>query len=132
MPVDVACIDPAVFGELRAALAAGNEGDVGGLISRTNDSLRRHMNLTRWWSQDIEFALRVSPRDRELVFTIVDRTGTEYSFGEHSRGLTHFLAYYVQIRAHQRGERSELLLMDEPDAYLSNSGQQDLLRVLML
>ncbi len=71
------------------------------------------------------------PVGRELVFTIRDRTGAEYSFGGRSPGLTHFLAYFVQIKAHRPAEdRDEILLMDEPNAYLSNSGQQDLLRVL--
>ncbi|MCQ4152011.1 ATP-binding protein [Rhodococcus qingshengii] len=129
--VDVARVDPSIFKDLQDAISNGNEGDVSGLVGKINQSLSRHLNFSRWWTQDSDFALRVSPRERELVFTIEDRTGTEYSFGERSRGLTHFLAYFVQLRAHRRDEkRAEILLMDEPDAYLSNSGQQDLLRVL--
>ena len=96
-----------------------------------NRSLARHLNFNRWWTQDREFQLRLSPRERELVFTIRDRTGTDYSFRERSRGLTYFLGYFVQLRAHrQPSERPEVLLMDEPDAYLSSVGQQDLLRAL--
>ncbi|RKF23865.1 hypothetical protein [Micromonospora globbae] len=129
--VDVARIDENVFKELQRAITNGKEGEVSGLEGKINESLARHLNLSRWWSQDTDFKLRVTTRERELVFTIRDRTGTEYSFGERSRGLTHFLAYFVQLRAHRPSEeRSEILLMDEPDAYLSNSGQQDLLRVL--
>src|SRR3546814_18753166 len=96
-----------------------------------NNSIARHLNVSRWWSQDPEFQLRVSPREHELVFTIRDRTGTDYSFTERSRGLRYFLSYYVQLLAHDRpASKPEVLLMDEPDAYLSASGQQDLLRVL--
>ena len=48
-----------------------------------------------------------------------------------SDGLKYFLSYLVQFLAHVRDRRRpEILLMDEPDAYLSNQGQQDLLRVL--
>ena len=44
----------------------------------------------------------------------------------------YFLSYHVQLLAHQppEEEKSEILLMDEPDAYLSNQGQQDLLKIL--
>lgn len=96
-----------------------------------NNSIARHLNVSRWWSQDPDFQLRVSPREHELVFTIRDRTETDYSFTERSRGLQYFLGYYVQLLLHNRSNtRPEVLLMDEPDAYLSASGQQDLLRVL--
>ena len=96
-----------------------------------NKSLARHLNISKWWSQDEDFQLRVSPREHELVFTIRDRTGTDYSFSERSRGLTYFLSYYVQLRSHDRpADKPEVLLLDEPDAYLSALGQQDLLRVL--
>ncbi|MGW7106556.1 ATP-dependent nuclease [Streptomyces xanthophaeus] len=47
------------------------------------------------------------------------------------RGLRYFLSYYVQLRVNQRPSgREQLLLLDEPDAYLSGVGQQDLLRIL--
>ncbi|MEQ4306268.1 AAA family ATPase [Plantactinospora sp. B6F1] len=129
--IDVARIDESIFKELQKAIDEGKEGEVSGLEGKINESLARHLNLSRWWSQDNDFTLRVTTREREIVFTIRDRTGAEYSFGERSRGLTHFLAYFVQLRAHRPVEdRDEILLMDEPDAYLSNSGQQDLLRVL--
>ena len=73
-----------------------------------------------------------SPREHDLAFTIRDRTGTDYSFSERSNGLRYFLSYHVQLLAHQppKDKQSEILLMDEPDAYLSNQGQQDLLRIL--
>nr|WP_239520471.1 AAA family ATPase [Blastococcus saxobsidens] len=96
-----------------------------------NSSLARHLNLRRWWAQDKEFKLRLTSRERDLVFTISDRTGTDYSFKERSRGLRYFLSYYVQLKAHYSSvSRPEILLMDEPDAYLSSAGQRDLLRIL--
>lgn len=127
----VARIEESSFKELEKAIAEEREGLVNGLIQEMNNSIARHLNVSRWWSQDSEFQLRVSPREHELVFTIRDRTGTDYSFTERSRGLTYFLSYYVQLLSHDRSDtRLEVLLMDEPDAYLSASGQQDLLRVL--
>lgn len=129
--LDIAKIDPESFRELQKAITEHREGLVNGLIQEMNKSIARHLNVSRWWSQDEDFQLRVSPREHELVFTIRDRTGTDYSFSERSRGLTYFLSYYVQLRSHLRPpNRPEVLLMDEPDAYLSALGQQDLLRVL--
>ena len=127
----VARIEESSFRELRKAIEDEREGLVNGLIQEMNNSIARHLNVSRWWSQDPEFQLRVSPREHELVFTIRDRTGTDYSFTERSRGLRYFLSYYVQLLSHERpAGLPEVLLMDEPDAYLSASGQQDLLRVL--
>jgi hypothetical protein len=72
-------------------------------------------------------------RDYDLVFTITDRTGTEYSFNERSVGLKYFLSYYIQYRSHEPHKyKFEILLMDEPDAYLSSQAQQDLLKVFNL
>ncbi len=127
----VARIEASAFRDLQEAIENEQEGLVNALIQEMNKSLARHLNISKWWSQDEDFQLRVSPREHELVFTIRDRTGTDYSFSERSRGLTYFLSYYVQLRSHDRpADRPEVLLMDEPDAYLSALGQQDLLRVL--
>lgn len=127
----IARIEQSSFRELQNAISEEREGLVNGLIQEMNNSIARHLNISRWWSQDPDFQLRVSPREHELVFTIHDRTGTDYSFSERSRGLRYFLSYYVQLLSHSRPETTpEILLMDEPDAYLSASGQQDLLRVL--
>lgn len=129
---NVANIDATTFTDLAEAIASGNEGYVNGLLQRINDSLASRLNFPRWWAQDREFRLMASTREHDLVFTIRDRTGTHYSFAERSSGLRYFLSYHVQLLAHQPPEdgRSEVLLMDEPDAFLSNQGQQDLLRVL--
>ena len=129
----VAKIDPTTLEDLERALGEEEEGEVEGILEEVNRALARHLNFRRWWHQDRDFELRLSPRERELVFTIRDRTGRSYSFEERSRGLKFFLSYYIQLRAHQEeqtGSRAEILLMDEPDAYLSNMGQLDLLRTL--
>ncbi|MEU6341887.1 AAA family ATPase [Streptomyces sp. NPDC046977] len=129
--IDVARIDPAAFRDLDAALTAEREGEVNAIIQRMNDAIAKHLNFPKWWAQDRDFRLLLSPREREVAFTIRDRTETEYSFAERSRGLRYFLSYYVQLRANQRPSgREQILLLDEPDAYLSGVGQQDLLRIL--
>jgi predicted ATPase len=126
----VAKIDPEALGDLYNALREGNEGHANGIIQKINDALAASLNFPHWWVQDREFALMVSPREYDLVFTIRDKTGTEYSFGERSSGLRYFLSYYIQYLAHEpKGEGSEILLMDEPDAYLSSQAQQDLLKI---
>lgn len=129
---DVARIDPTTFRELSDAIAGEREGYVNGIIQKINSDLARSLNFPRWWAQDRDFRLMVSPREYELVFTIRDRTGTDYSFAERSSGLKFFLSYHVQLLAHRPSAtgQPEILLMDEPDAYLSSQGQQDLLRIL--
>lgn len=127
---DVAKIDAESISHLRTALQEENEGLVNGIIRAMNVALANAMNFPRWWVQDKDFELRLTARDDDLVFTIRDRTQTEYSFKERSFGLRYFLSYYIQYLAHRRSaDRAELLLMDEPDAYLSNQGQQDLLKI---
>jgi predicted ATP-dependent endonuclease of OLD family len=130
--LEVAEISKRSIADLRDAVRAEDEGQVGGLLERMNKALAQRLNFSRWWRQDRDFQLRVDTREHELVFTIRDRTGTEYSFEERSRGLQYFLSYYVQLLARRRSgkESSQVLLMDEPDAYLSSLGQQDLLRAL--
>jgi predicted ATPase len=126
----VANIDPEALAELYRALRDGKEGHANGIIQEINDRLAATLNFPNWWVQDRNFRLVVSPREFDLVFTIRDRTNTDYSFNERSSGLKYFLSYYVQYRAHEpRGDRQEILLMDEPDAYLSSQAQQDLLKI---
>ena len=129
---DIAKIESSTFEDLAEAIADGREGYANGLIQRINDGLAEHLNFPRWWVQDREFKLLTAPREHDLVFTIRDRTGTDYSFSERSNGLKYFLSYHVQLLAHRppKENQSEILLMDEPDAYLSNQGQQDLLKIL--
>ena len=129
--VTVGGIHISAFDELQKALRSDDEGLANGIVASMNDQLERSLNLAKWWSQDKRFRLAIAVRDFDIVFTIRDRTGSEYSFAERSGGLKYFLSYLVQFLAHVKDRVGpEILLMDEPDAYLSNQGQQDLLRVL--
>lgn len=126
----VAKIDPEALQELYRALRDGKDAFANSIIDKINEALEATLNFPHWWVQDRHFRLLVSPREYDLVFTIRDRTETEYAFGERSSGLRYFLSYYIQYLAHERrGDRREILLMDEPDAFLSNQGQQDLLKI---
>jgi hypothetical protein len=126
----VANIDPEALKELYQALRDGKDAFANSIIDEINDALQAKLNFPHWWVQDRHFRLLVSPREYDLVFTIRDRTETEYAFGERSSGLRYFLSYYIQYLAHKRRtDRREILLMDEPDAFLSNQGQQDLLKI---
>lgn len=127
---NVANVDPKALEELYQALRDEKEGHANGIIQEINNRLATSLNFPRWWVQDSNFRLIVSPREFDLVFTIRDRTDTDYSFNERSSGLKYFLSYYVQYRAHKpQNDRAEILLMDEPDTYLSSQAQQDLLKI---
>lgn len=131
MLIAVGGIKCAAFSQLQDALRSGDEGLVNGRVSRMNSQLEYSLNLAKWWTQDPQFRLAIDIRDLDIVFTIRDRTGSQYSFRERSSGLKYFLSYLVQVLLRIKNRSGpELLLMDEPDAYLSNQGQQDLLRIL--
>jgi len=126
----VAKVDAEALNELLGALSEGRDAFANSIIDKINDALQARLNFPRWWVQDREFRLLVSPREYDLAFTIRDRTEKEYAFGERSSGLRYFLSYYIQYLAHdRRTDAREILVMDEPDAYLSNQGQQDLLKI---
>ena len=129
--VTVGGIHPTAFDDLKEALQKDQGGWVNGIVAAMNAQLAESLDLAKRWSQDRQFSLATTVRDHDIAFTIRDRTGSEYSFAERSDGLKYFLSYLVQFLAHT-GTRtnSEILLMDEPDAFLSNQGQQDLLRLL--
>jgi predicted ATPase len=129
--VDVAGVATSSFSDLEAALAAGREGEVEAIVGGINAAIRERLNVQRWWTQDRDFDLLVEAREQEIAFTIRDRTNSKYSFEERSQGLRFFLSYFVQLTAHRLNNTvPDVLLLDEPDAYLSSVGQQDLLRVL--
>lgn len=124
----VAGIDKSAFEELRIAVK-GSEGYANGLVNKMNRQLADALNFPKWWSQDSDFSLYLTLRDFDLVFTVRDRTGSDYSFSERSGGMSYFLSYFVQYLSHVPTGSQEVLLMDEPDAYLSTLGQQDLLGI---
>ena len=104
------------------------------MVDKINHALAVKLRFPRIWSQDRNFALRVEATEHELNFIISDRTGCQYSFDERSSGLKHFLSYYIQYLAHDpaEGAQFEILLMDEPDAFLSGEAQQDLLKIFQM
>jgi predicted ATPase len=106
-------------------------GYANSIVDTINSELAKALDFPHWWTQDSQFELFVSLFEFDLVFMIRDRTGRTYGFDERSAGLKYFLSYFVQYLAHEvRSDgRPEILLMDEPDQFLSASGQQDLLRV---
>lgn len=129
--VDVAKIAPSEFETLAEAIQNGREGQVEAITGAMNAAIKENLNFQRWWTQDRDFDLLVEAREQELAFTIRDRTNSTYSFQERSQGLRYFLSYFVQLTAHRmQRAASDILLLDEPDAFLSSVGQQDLLRVL--
>ena len=128
--IKVARIAPEALRQLQSAIQDGNDGHANGIIEKINAALAARLNFPKFWVQDRDFSLIVSAREYDLVFTIRDRTGTQYAFKERSSGLKYFLSYYIQYLAHEsHGPETEILLMDEPDAYLSSQAQQDLLKV---
>lgn len=126
--VDVAGITAHDFEQLSSAVQS-SDAYAEALVAKMNRKLADSLNFRKWWTQDSEFSLQLRLRDFDLVFTIRDRTGTDYTFRERSQGLKYFLSYFVQYLSHGETRDEEILLMDEPDAFLSNSGQQDLLRI---
>ena len=128
---EVAKVDTNVLMDLtKNSLEVGKEGYTGAIINRINKNLEENLNFFNWWGQDRDFRLVVSANNYDLRFAIRDRTGATYSFSERSSGLKYFLSYYIQYKAHNPdGKNPEILLMDEPDAYLSSQAQQDLLRI---
>ena len=127
----IARVDAGALRNLQDALTSGDDAYADSIVKDVNARLDAALNFPRVWAQDKNFRLNVSLRDTDLAFTIHDRTGTQYAFDERSSGLRYFLSYYVQYLAHTpaRPDQPEILVMDEPDAYLSNQGQQDLLKI---
>jgi predicted ATPase len=126
--VQVAGIGKEAFEQLQSAVKS-HDGYANGIVAKMNEDLAAALNFPKWWSQDSEFSLTLTLRDFDLVFTVRDRTGSEYAFSERSGGMSYFLSYFVQYLSHVPSGGQEVLLMDEPDAYLSMLGQQDLLRI---
>jgi predicted ATPase len=126
----VAGVQQPLFAELQKAVKKKN-GYASSIVDTINHELEAALNFPNWWSQDSHFQLFVALFEFDLVFMIRDRTGRSYSFDERSEGLKYFLSYFVQYLAHgsRADGRAEILLMDEPDKFLSSSGQQDLLRI---
>jgi hypothetical protein len=128
--LQVAGLKRDLFVQLQEAVRTKN-GYASSIVDTINAELAKSLDFPHWWSQDSKFELFVALFEFDLVFMIRDRTGRSYGFDERSDGLKYFLSYFVQYLAHEPPDDGspEILLMDEPDRFLSSSGQQDLLRV---
>ena len=128
--LQLANVEPERLIELAKYIEAGENGHATALAESINRQLEKRLNFPKYWVQDRDFQLRVTALESELVFTVRDRTGTQYTFDERSAGLKYFLSYFIQAQTHVPDpKRREILLMDEPDAYLSAEAQQDLLKI---
>lgn len=126
----VAGLSRDLFVELQRAVEAKN-AYVTSIVDTINAELAKALDFPHWWSQDSRFELFVDRLEFDLIFMIRDRTGRTYGFDERSDGMRYFLSYFTQYLAHEARPDGipEVLLMDEPDQFLSSAGQQDLLKV---
>ncbi|NEP10054.1 MAG: AAA family ATPase [Symploca sp. SIO2C1] len=126
----IAKINTNVILELADAMTEDDIGYTQALIDKINRQLAANLNFPKYWLQDNKFQIVISAKDHNLEFSIIDRTETKYSFEERSSGLKYFLSYFIQHRAYKPSDnKPTILLMDEPDTYLSNQAQQDLLKI---
>jgi ABC-type cobalamin/Fe3+-siderophores transport system ATPase subunit len=101
------------------------------LTAKWNREIEERLNLSHYWQQDDSFAIEVNLKQGILYFEITDKTGATYTFKERSSGLRYFLSYYIQAKALEMTTRGKnaIILMDEPDSFLSILGQRNLLAV---
>jgi ABC-type cobalamin/Fe3+-siderophores transport system ATPase subunit len=101
------------------------------LTAKWNREIEERLNLSHYWQQDDSFAIQVNFKQGILYFEITDKTGATYTFKERSSGLRYFLSYYIQAKALEMTSRGKnaIILMDEPDSFLSIVGQRNLLAV---
>ncbi len=127
---DVLEIDVSAI-ELLAKLPESNRSYADSLVGTWNDEIAKVLNLSRYWQQDDLFSLRINFKRGMLYFELTDKTGAIYTFRERSSGLRYFLSYYIQAKAleHVIKSGNAIILMDEPDSYLSIIGQRNLLSV---
>jgi predicted ATPase len=113
------------------SLTDNNRSSAGAIISQWNQEIERTLNLSRYWQQDQAFSLTIDLKQGVLHFEIKDKTGETYTFRERSSGLRYFLSYYIQVRALERKRQNQntIILMDEPDSFLSILGQRNLLSI---
>jgi predicted ATP-dependent endonuclease of OLD family len=126
----IAKINSEAISDLANAMADNDVGYTQALVDRINNQLQINLNFPAYWAQDSKFRILLSAKDHNIEFSIIDKTGTKYSFQERSSGLKYFLSYFIQHRAYMPdSSHPEILLMDEPDTFLSSQAQQDLLKI---
>ena len=114
-----------------ATLDHEDRGYIEGLVALWNEEIESALNLSHYWQQDEAFTLKVNYKQGTFFFEISDKTGSIYTFRERSSGLRYFLSYYIQAKALELAAMGpeSIILMDEPDSFLSITGQRNLLSV---
>lgn len=127
---DVLQVPESVLTEM-ATFSASDRGYIERRVAEINHRLNERLDITHFWQQDDAFRLQVVYKSGFFYFEITDRTGATYTFNERSSGLRYFLSYYVQAKAIEKANETRgcIVLMDEPDMYLSVAGQRNLLRI---
>jgi predicted ATP-dependent endonuclease of OLD family len=117
--------------EVISSLRDSDRGYIESYISTWNREIERKLNLSQYWQQDEFFSLQVNYKRGIIYFEITDRTGSVYTFKERSSGLKYFLSYYIQAKAlgNTKEDQDSIILMDEPDSFLSILGQRNLLLI---
>ncbi len=109
----------------------GDRGYSEYFLKHWNDRVIERLDLPHFWQQDDQASIELIYKDKTLYFDITDKTGATYTFKERSSGLRYFLSYYIQAKALERRgrDRNAIILMDEPDSFLSIVAQRNLLAV---
>lgn len=112
-------------------LASRHRGYVERVVADINQRIAERLDLPTYWAQDRDIHLEVDFKANHFYFQLRDKTGSKFTFNERSSGLQYFLSYYIQSLAHRRANsgRGLVVLMDEPDGFLSAVAQQNLLKV---
>lgn len=115
-------------------LRSAQHGYVEQLIEDMNHRLSESLDISEYWQQDEDFSVAIEYKAGFFYFLISDRTGAKYTFDERSGGLKYFLSYYIQAKAirDSMGPGGSIIVMDEPDGFLSAAGQRNLLSVFEL
>lgn len=111
-------------------LGEENRSYIESIIKEWNKKIEEELNLSKYWEQDDQFSLEINYKDGIIYFEIKDKTEHIYTFNERSSGLKYFLSYYIQAKSiGNDSDTPVVILMDEPDSFLSILGQKNLLTI---
>lgn len=112
-------------------LSGQHRGYVERVVADINQRLSERLDLATYWTQDSDLILELDYKAEHFYFQLRDKTGSKFTFNERSSGLQFFLSYYIQSLAYKLAntKRGMIVLMDEPDGFLSAIAQQNLLKV---
>jgi len=83
----------------------------------------------KYWNQD-PIEIKVNADDNNIYIWIYDQDGdTNYRPNQRSKGLQWFLNFFLRLNSESEGERN-IILIDEPGAYLHPKAQIDVLDIL--